>query len=111
MNCVCEGAVIKPIFGAASIGVVRVNTQAELLEKYNQVEKEMKSAKIVAGALQQGNPDEEGPDLDAAVSPLRLQPPKTLHPPSSHVLCRTQIQVLGDVLAELGLGVSISAVL
>lgn len=102
-SCRCAGTVIKPIFGAASIGVVRVNSQAELLEKYNQVEKEMKSAKIVAGALQQGNPDEENPNFDAAVSPLRLLAPNSLLRHSSHVLDCTKIQF--SVTAQWGRGV------
>ena len=54
-------AVIKPIFGAASIGVVRVNSEEELVAAYKRVQKEMSSARIVAGALQQGaDEDEEG---------------------------------------------------
>eukprot|EP00884_Botryococcus_braunii_P015539 jgi/Botrbrau1/2669/Bobra.0203s0016.1 len=58
-------AVIKPIYGAASIGVVRVNSQEELEEKYKKVEKEMKAARIVAGALQQGNVDDDELPPDA----------------------------------------------
>lgn len=52
-------AVIKPIFGAASIGVVRVNSAAELEATYTRVQKEMASARIVAGALQQGTAEDE----------------------------------------------------
>ena len=52
-------AVIKPIFGAASIGVVRVNDAADLDRAYARVQKEMASARIVAGALQQGEVEEE----------------------------------------------------
>ena len=51
-------AVIKPIFGAASIGVVRVDSIEELKKSYARVVKELSSARIVAGALEQG--DEEG---------------------------------------------------
>lgn len=52
-------AVIKPIFGAASIGVVRVNSEEELVAAYKRVQKEMSSARIVAGALQQGADEDE----------------------------------------------------
>lgn len=52
-------AVIKPIFGAASIGVVRVNSEEELVAAYKRVQKEMNSVKIVAGALQQGADEED----------------------------------------------------
>ena len=53
-------AVIKPIFGAASMGVVRVNDQAQLDSAYERVQKEMSSARIEAGALVQGHPSEDG---------------------------------------------------
>ena len=57
-------AVVKPIHGAASIGVVRVNDAAALRAAYGRVQKEMASATIVAGALQQGKAGggEEGGD-------------------------------------------------
>ena len=58
-------AVIKPIFGAASIGVVRVNSEDELVAAYKRVQKEMSSARIVAGALQQGADDDDN-DEEAA---------------------------------------------
>ena len=63
-------AVIKPIFGAASIGVVRVNSEAELEATYRRVQKEMGAARIVAGALQQGPADDDGggPDDRPAAS-------------------------------------------
>jgi biotin carboxylase len=51
-------AVIKPIYGAASIGVVRVDTIEDLKASYTKVTKELASAKIVAGALQQGDEDD-----------------------------------------------------
>jgi len=60
-------AVIKPIFGAASIGVVRVDSAADLEATYARVQKEMASARIVAGALQQGTADEE--EVDGAGGP------------------------------------------
>ena len=58
-------AVIKPIYGAASIGVVRVDSFEDLTRAYARVVKEMSSARIVAGALQQGDGDEEGADAGA----------------------------------------------
>ena len=62
-------AVIKPIFGAASIGVVRVNSEEELVAAYKRVQKEMSSARIVAGALQQGaDDDDEGGEAAAPSS-------------------------------------------
>lgn len=51
-------AVVKPIHGAASIGVVRVDDAAALKAAYGRVQKEMASATIVAGALQQGTVDD-----------------------------------------------------
>ena len=52
---------IKPIYGAASIGVVRVNTLEDLEKTYIRVQKEMSGARIVAGALTQG--DDEDVDV------------------------------------------------
>lgn len=52
-------AVIKPIFGAASIGVQRVDNLANLKTAFKSVIKELRSAKIVAGALQQGDDEDE----------------------------------------------------
>ncbi|KAG2497151.1 hypothetical protein HYH03_004741 [Edaphochlamys debaryana] len=51
-------AVIKPISGAASIGVIRANNEEELLKAFKKVQHDMSRAKIVAGALVEG--DEEG---------------------------------------------------
>jgi len=50
-------AVIKPIYGAASIGVVRVDNFEDLKKSYAKVTKELASARIVAGALEQGDGD------------------------------------------------------
>ena len=61
-------AVIKPIFGAASIGVVRVDSAAELEATYARVQKEMASARIVAGALQQGTAEDEGEGAGTAAA-------------------------------------------
>lgn len=52
-------AVIKPIYGAASIGVVRVNDMQQLEAAYKRVTKELARAHIVAGALQQGDEDDD----------------------------------------------------
>lgn len=52
-------AVIKPIYGAASIGVVRVDSYEQLEKTYIRVQQEIAGARIVDGALVQGdgNPD------------------------------------------------------
>ena len=55
-------AVIKPIYGAASIGVVRVDSFEDLKKCYTKVVKELKSAKVVAGALEQGGGDDDEED-------------------------------------------------
>jgi len=59
-------AVIKPIYGAASIGVVRVDSLEDLKVAYARVTKELASARIVAGALEQGEAD--GEDADGNVT-------------------------------------------
>lgn len=59
--------VIKPIYGAASIGVVRVNNMAELERAYKRVTRELAKAHIVAGALQQGEDDEDDDAADEAI--------------------------------------------
>jgi carnosine synthase len=59
-------AVIKPIHGAASIGVVRVDDAAALAAAYARVQKEMASATIVAGALQQGDAEAATPTAEEA---------------------------------------------
>ncbi|KAK9812604.1 hypothetical protein WJX72_000445 [[Myrmecia] bisecta] len=56
-------AVIKPIYGAASIGVVRVDNLEQLKKTFIRVAKEMAGARIVAGALTQGD------DADGEASP------------------------------------------
>lgn len=48
-------AVIKPVSGAASIGVIRVNDRAQLDAAYKRVMSDMKRARIVAGALVEGD--------------------------------------------------------
>ncbi|GBF94434.1 hypothetical protein Rsub_07248 [Raphidocelis subcapitata] len=52
-------AVIKPVSGAASIGVVRVNSMPELQAAYQRVARDMSRAKVVAGALIEGGDDED----------------------------------------------------
>jgi len=51
-------AVIKPIHGAASLGVIRVENFDELHKAYARVMKELKGAKVVAGAIMEGGDDE-----------------------------------------------------
>lgn len=55
-------AVMKPIYGAASIGVLRVNNEEELQKAYVKVTKELASARIVAGALEQGSSSSDDDD-------------------------------------------------
>jgi len=77
-------AVIKPIYGAASIGVVRVNDMPQLEQAYKRVTRELAKAHIVAGALQQGEEEEEDEDsaadqaIDATVS--QVSPASALTP-------------------------------
>lgn len=46
--------------GAASIGVIRVNSMEDLRAAYTRVVRDMSNARIVAGALVEGGDDEEG---------------------------------------------------
>lgn len=62
-------AVIKPIFGAASMGVVRVNNKQQLQQAYERVQKEMAGLRIEAGALVQGTSD-DGVSLQSVQPPL-----------------------------------------
>ena len=66
-------AVIKPIYGAASIGVVRVNNMAELENTYKKVVKEMAGARIVAGALQQADASDDDEPADGSAKPVRQE--------------------------------------
>lgn len=72
-------AVIKPIYGAASIGVVRVNDVRQLERAYRRVTRELAKAHIVAGALQQGEDEDEDEDeaadeaIEATVSQVCSQ--------------------------------------
>lgn len=59
LNVFCT-AVIKPIYGAASIGVVRVDSADQLEKTYHRVQEEMSGAKIVDGALVQGTDPKAG---------------------------------------------------
>ncbi|KAG2443559.1 hypothetical protein HXX76_001911 [Chlamydomonas incerta] len=54
-------AVIKPISGAASLGVIRANNEEDLMKAFKKVQHDMSRAKIVAGALVEG--DDEGEDV------------------------------------------------
>eukprot|EP01025_Chloroclados_australasicus_P044037 TRINITY_DN4742_c0_g2_i2.p1 TRINITY_DN4742_c0_g2~~TRINITY_DN4742_c0_g2_i2.p1 ORF type:complete len:618 (-),score=74.57 TRINITY_DN4742_c0_g2_i2:416-2269(-) len=60
-------AVIKPIFGAASIGVVRVGTPDELQKAYDDVIQVLSRAVVVAGALEEGKtgPQPSQPEANA----------------------------------------------
>lgn len=55
-------AVIKPVYGAASIGVVKVEDMAGLKRTYKRVAKEMAGARIVDGAMQAGAADDDETD-------------------------------------------------
>ena len=63
-NRIARVAVIKPIYGAASIGVVKVTNLVELKATYTRVNKEMAGARIVAGAITTG---EEADGEEASV--------------------------------------------
>eukprot|EP00775_Hariotina_reticulata_P008709 gene8709-8890_t len=52
-------AVIKPVSGAASIGVIRVNNMEDLHKAYQRVVKDLSRAKVVAGALIEGGDEDE----------------------------------------------------
>lgn len=60
-------AVLKPIYGAASIGVVRVNDEEQLEKAYKRVTRELAKAHIVAGALQQGSDEDEDDAANEAI--------------------------------------------
>jgi hypothetical protein len=55
-------AVIKPIYGAASIGVVKVEDMEGLKLTYRRVAREMAGARIVDGAMQAGAADDDETD-------------------------------------------------
>mmetsp|Transcript_24803 Transcript_24803/g.63947 ORF Transcript_24803/g.63947 Transcript_24803/m.63947 type:complete len:638 (+) Transcript_24803:91-2004(+) len=52
-------AVIKPVSGAASIGVMRVDNMQQLNDAYARVSSDMRRAKVVAGALSEGDLEED----------------------------------------------------
>ena len=58
---------LKPIYGAASIGVVRVNDEEQLEKAYKRVTRELAKAHIVAGALQQGSDEDEDDAANEAI--------------------------------------------
>mmetsp|Transcript_26623 Transcript_26623/g.74731 ORF Transcript_26623/g.74731 Transcript_26623/m.74731 type:complete len:319 (+) Transcript_26623:1189-2145(+) len=62
-NLVGFPSVLKPIHGAASLGVIRVNNKEDLIKAHARVTKELKSAKVVAGAITGG--DDDGEDGNA----------------------------------------------
>lgn len=65
-------AVIKPIYGAASIGVVRVNDMESLQATYKKVAKQMAGARIVDGAMQAGSAADDAVDQGNAGSWVKL---------------------------------------
>ena len=60
-------AVIKPIYGAASIGVVKVEDMEGLKTTYRRVAREMAGARIVDGAMQAGAADDDETDQARAL--------------------------------------------
>lgn len=74
-------AVIKPIYGAASIGVVRVDNMQQLETAYKRVTRQLAKAHVVAGALEQGEED-EGDAVDG-----------TTESPVSHVSSQTRSSI------------------
>ncbi|CAG9461129.1 unnamed protein product [Pedinophyceae sp. YPF-701] len=63
-------AVIKPVAGAASLGVVRVDSPEELRTAYEKVIKEMCSYKVSSGALEKVE-EENLPEADPAAGPAK----------------------------------------
>eukprot|EP00892_Ulva_mutabilis_P007810 jgi/Ulvmu1/5400/UM022_0195.1 len=58
-------AVIKPISGAASIGVIRVNDREQLETSFKRVLRDLKGARVVAGALVEASEEETDTDGNA----------------------------------------------
>lgn len=50
-------AVLKPIHGAASLGVIRCDNYDDFIKAYAKVANELKSARVVAGAIMAGDDD------------------------------------------------------
>lgn len=65
-------AVIKPIYGAASIGVVKVEDMEGLKKTYKRVAKEMAGARIVDGAMQAGAADDDETDQVGQFKPCAV---------------------------------------
>eukprot|EP00667_Euglena_gracilis_P004699 EG_transcript_4723 len=59
-------AVIKPVSGAASIGVVRVDSLEDLRRRVQDVRTQLLHARVVNGALQEGAADDDTTGTDAA---------------------------------------------
>jgi len=53
-------AVLKPVSGAASLGVKKVESEQELLESYREVSNELRSLVVSSGALIKGNNNSNG---------------------------------------------------
>lgn len=61
-------AVLKPVSGAASLGVAKVTSQNELMEVYRKVIGELKSLVVISGALVQNDGSGQGVQADQVVN-------------------------------------------
>lgn len=61
-------AVLKPVSGAASLGVKKVSSQAEMMKCYTEVVNELKNLVVVSGALQQASANGGGVRADQVVN-------------------------------------------
>jgi len=67
-NLVGFPAVLKPISGAASLGVKKVCTRDQLLPAYREVADELNSLVVVSGALEKADGSGKGVSADAAIA-------------------------------------------
>ena len=74
---------IKPIYGAASIGVVKVHNLEELSKTFARVTKEMGNARITAGAISAGADD--GDQADDEGGNVRITHLRALSVPRSAI--------------------------
>lgn len=61
-------AVLKPVSGAASLGVKKVNSEAELISTYTELDKELRSLVVSSGALVKDDGAGTGVNADAVIS-------------------------------------------
>jgi carnosine synthase len=66
-NAVGFPLVLKPVSGAASLGVMRANSMAELRAAYNEVTGELKTLVVSSGALIKGDSNSEGVEAEGKV--------------------------------------------